>query len=292
MKPHFYKVAHDLQCSFSANLRVQPNFGKLWHYHPELELHYVIKGKGVRFIGDNVSNFDENEMILLGENLPHTWRCKEEFYQSDPEIKTEAIVIQFLPEFIGKEFLSIPEALPFRQLFENARKGLYIKGQTKEHVLHLMKEAVSSSGMDRIIALLAIINELSQSNELVSIASSNTFYQSNAAESFRLNKIYTYTLANYKNALPLEEIANVANLSATSFCRYFKRVTNKSYHDFLMEIRISNACRLLIEDKLSIHAICFECGFGNLANFYRYFGRIKQTTPDKYRRTYLDRKNI
>lgn len=287
MKPHFHKVDNDLQCSFKAKHKIQPNFGKLWHYHPELELHYVLRGKGVRFIGDNISNFDENELILLGENLPHSWRCEEEFYTTQENPNSEAIVIQFLPEFIGKEFLQIPESLNLRKLLEKARKGLYVEGKTKNKILPLMQKAIHTAGMDRILTLLSILNELANSTEMSTIASANNFYKSNEAESVRLNKIYSYTLDNYKNSLPLEKIASVANLSVTSFCRYFKMMTNKSFHDFLMEIRISNSCRLLIEDKLSIEAICFECGFGNVSNYYRHFSKFKGMTPALYKKQYL-----
>lgn len=289
MKPHFHKVDNDLQSSFNAKHRIQPNFGKRWHYHPELELHYVIRGKGVRFIGDNISNFDSDELILVGENLPHTWRCEDEFYSTQDNPHSEAIVIQFLPDFIGSEFLQIPESAAIRQLFERAKKGLSIDNETKHGVLPLMKKLVQTEGMEKILLLLGILHILANSMGLSSIASGNNFYKSNEAESVRLNKIYSYTLENYRNSLPLIKIANVANLSVTSFCRYFKMMTNKSFHDFLMEIRISNACRLLIEDKLSIEAVCYECGFGNVSNFYRHFSRIKGLTPAGYKKQYFER---
>ena len=106
MKPHFHKIPPTLQSSFSIRHDIKPDFGNVWHFHPELELHYVIKGEGVRFIGDNISNFTEGEMILLGENLPHTWRCKDEYFQSNPDMNVEAMVIQFLPVCLGKYHLN------------------------------------------------------------------------------------------------------------------------------------------------------------------------------------------
>jgi hypothetical protein len=102
MKPYFHKVPVISLSSFSIRQDIQPNFGRIWHYHPELELHYVIKGKGMRFIGDRISNFSAGEIILLGENLPHTWRCSEEYFQNDPDFEVEAIVIQFLPDCLGE----------------------------------------------------------------------------------------------------------------------------------------------------------------------------------------------
>lgn len=249
----------------------------------------MIKGQGMRFIGDSITNFEETELVLLGENLPHTWRCKEEI-GNEKEDSTAAIVVQFLPDFLGKQFISIPEALPIRLLFEKAKKGLAISGKTKEIVHGMMMKVIGENGMDRILTLLSILNTLAQSPDLSYIATSANFYKSNEAESVRLNRIYSYTMANFKEPLALEDMAKIANLSVTSFCRYFKTMTNKSFNEFLTEIRISHACRLLIEDNLSINAICYECGFGNVSNFYRYFGRIKKITPADYKKQYLEKK--
>src|SRR3954454_2165183 len=118
MKPHFHKVPQQLESSFS--IRRDFSFGSLWRYHPELELHYVIRGEGVRFIGDNISNFSSGEIVLLGSNLPHTWRCKEEYFENNPSHDVEAIVIHFLPDCLGRDFLSLPEAYMIPKLLEKA----------------------------------------------------------------------------------------------------------------------------------------------------------------------------
>ena len=135
MKPHFHKITTPLQNSFSIRHDRQPNFGRVWHFHPELELHYTIKGEGVRFIGDNVSNFSEGELILVGENLPHTWRCHDRYYQQDESLYVEAIVLQFLPDCLGKELFNLPETYLVPKLFEKAKKGMNIKGIAKEKAL-------------------------------------------------------------------------------------------------------------------------------------------------------------
>jgi AraC-like DNA-binding protein len=114
-----------------------------------------------------------------------------------------------------------------------------------------------------------------------------TFLSSNEAEIVRLKKIYSYTLANYKNEISLEDIASISNLSVTSFCRYFKLMTKKTYYDFLTEIRISHAYRMLIENKLPTEVICYECGFNNVSNFYRHFKKVTKMTPLAYKRKYL-----
>lgn len=287
MKLHFHKVPSNTGQSFSIRHDIKPNFGTIWHYHPELELHYVIRGEGVRFIGDNVSNFTSGEVLLLGENLPHTWRCNHEYFQGNTNLQIEAIVMQFRPDCLGNEFLNLSETYTIRKLYEKAKKGLIIKGQTAQQLKEMMRSALLASPLQRLIVLLSILELLTESDEMEMITAANTFYQSNEMETVRLNNVCSYTLANYAKDISLEDIAAIANLSTTSFCRYFKLMTHKTYNDFLTEIRVSHACRALVENRLSIEVICFDSGFNNLSNFYRHFKNVKGITPLEYKKQYL-----
>lgn len=287
MKPHFHKVPIKLENSFSIRYDIRKNFGTIWHYHPELELHYIIKGEGLQFIGDNVSNFKAGDMILIGENLPHTWRCKEEYFQETSILKTEAFVLHFLPGCLGKDFLNLPEAYLIPRLYEKAKKGLYIKGKAKERLSYLLTKALKATSLDRLILIISILKELAETEEIEYVSSAYAYNQPNELEMARLDKIYSYTLENYKNEIRLHEIASIANMSVTSFCRYFKLVTKKTFYEFLHEIRISHVCRALVEDKLTTEIICFECGFNNVSNFYRHFKKVTKMTPLEYKRKYL-----
>ena len=289
MKPLFHKVPTSLQNSFGIRHDIEPNFGKIWHYHPELELHYVVRGEGVRFIGDNISNFSSGEMILLGENLPHTWRCHEEYYQQQSGLEVEAIVIQFLPDCLGKDFIHLPESFLIPKLFDKAKKGMIINGTAREKLIKLLESAPKANQIDKLLLLVNILKVLAETEEFTEITSAHAFYQSNETDSLRLNKICSFTLTHYKREITLEEIAAISNLSITSFCRYFRLMTNKTYYDFLIEIRISHACRLLVEDKFPTDVICFECGFNNVSNFYRHFKKVTGTTPMDYKRKYLSK---
>ncbi len=292
MKPLFHKVPVKLESSFSIRHDIKPNFGTIWHYHPEIELHYVIQGEGVRFIGDNISNFSKGEIVLLGENLPHTWRCKEEYYQPDSDLNVEAIVIHFLPDCLGDYLLKLPEAYLIPKLYEKAKRGMVMNGSVKEKLIELMYAATTATDLDKIILLLKILKTLAETDEYTPIVSSQSaFYQSNDMDTQRLNKVCAYTLTNYKKDITLEEISSISNLSVTSFCRYFKLLTNKTYYDFLIEIRISHACRALVENKVPTEVICFDCGFNNVSNFYRHFKKVTGVTPLEYKRKYLHRVN-
>ena len=153
-----------------------------------------------------------------------------------------------------------------------------------------MREALSATNLDKIIVLLKILKTLAETDEYKTIVSGqSTFYQSNETDTIRLNKVCNYTLTNYKKDITLEEISSISNLSVTSFCRYFKLMTKKTYYDFLIEIRISHACRALVEDKLPTEVICFDCGFNNVSNFYRHFKKVTGITPLEYKRKYLNK---
>ncbi|MEO6893419.1 MAG: AraC family transcriptional regulator [Ginsengibacter sp.] len=285
MKPHFHKVPSQLASSFSV--RRDRAFGSLWHYHPELELHYLIKGKGVRFIGDNISNFSDGEILLLGHNLPHKWHCREEVLPEDSQCGVEAIVLHFSYNFMGNDMLSLPEARLLPLLFEKAKRGMVIINEGRDKLIPLIEAASKAENLDRLIALLSILQVLSETKDYYQITRQQSFYQSDKYETERLNIVCSYTMANYSQHITLEKIAAISNLTATSFCRYFKLMTNKTYYDFLTEIRINHACYFLIEDKMSIDQIADKCGFYNISNFYRQFKKVIGMTPLTYKRDYL-----
>lgn len=290
MKPHFHKVPAQMESSFSIRHDVMPNFGTTWHYHPELELHYTIKGEGVRLVGDNISNFSEGELILLGQNLPHTWHCKEEYFQNDPDKNVEAIVLQFLPNCLGNDFLQLPEVRHLSQLYEKAKRGMVIQHETRTQLTSLIRRASDSDNVDRIILLLTILKVLAETSDYKPITTANAFYRNDESEAERLNVICAYTLSNYKKTISLDEIAEISNLTTTSFCRYFKIMTKKTYYDFLTQIRISHACRHILENHFSIPQISEECGFRNIASFYRQFKKVTGITPFTYKRKYQQAK--
>lgn len=288
MKPHFHKVPSNSDHSFSVRHDIKLNFGTIWHFHPELELHYIVKGQGTQYIGDSVSSFTDGDLILLGENLPHTWRCSEEYFEGESEAEVEAYVLQFLPTCFGKDFLGLPETQGLLSLYEKAKKGMIIQGETKKKLSKMLSQTVQSSNLERVINLMQILQILASSSEYKTISPGYAnSHLANISEMERLEKIYSHVLANYKEDISLENIASLANLSVSSFCRYFKTMTNKTFFEFLIEIRISNVCRSLIEDKLPIEVICYESGFNNVSNFYRHFNKVTGMTPLAYKKQYL-----
>lgn len=286
MKPQLLKVPTDPLLSFSVRHDKVPHFFAKWHYHTELELLQIKKGSGTQFIGDNISRFYEGDIFLIGSNLPHYWRCDECYFENNPDVTAEAIVTHFLPNFWGPQFLELPENKHINDLFLKATKGIKISGNTNYRVEGILQKLLTAKTAERIILLMQALHLISISKDIECLATSGFQNTCNEMETERINDIYNYTIDNFDKKISLEEIAAVAHISPNSFCRYFKTQTKKTYSQFLMEIKIGNACKLLIENKKSISSICYESGFNNFSNFNRYFKNITGKSPLQYKKNF------
>lgn len=287
MKPQFHKVPLFTQNSYFVKHDVKSHQGSSWHYHPEMELVYIIRGEGVRYIGENISNFQSGEIVLLGENIPHLWKYDEQFLKNN-DMQAESLAIFFRPDCLGNDLLNLQEAYLLPKLFEKAKSGLLVKGGARAEIEALMKKAADAANLERIIIFLSILKILAETSETEPISiNRDSMLQPDKYDKTRLNEICNYTFNNFNKEITLEEISSIGHLSITSFCRYFKSMTKKTYYNFLNEVRVSQACKLLIEDKFPTNIICYECGFNNVSNFYRHFKKVTGVTPFEYKRKYL-----
>lgn len=286
MKPHLLKINLKEGSSFNIRHDVVPHFYNKWHYHPEIELVYIMEGSGQQFIGDNIHIFKKGDMILLGSNLPHLWRTDKMYMQADPKLRVRALVLHFLPGCLGEDFFRLKENAEILKLLERARYAVRIKNQTRDEVAKLMHELLHATGTQRIILLLQILSTIASSEETKSICKLGIQLDYTPAESERINNIYQYVLENYSRPITLKEIAGVAHLGPHSFCRFFKLRTQKTFSRFLIEVRIGNACKLLAETNKTVAEICYECGFNSFSNFNRQFKMLIGKTPLEHRMIY------
>ncbi len=274
MKPTFEQLTENITHSFLYRCFDLPAFDAPFHYHPELELTFIQEGRGKRFVGTKINDFEAGDMVFLGENVPHTWHNTE---------GGRSIVIQFKKDFVGSQFWQLPEMHVIQQLFEKAQAGILIKGKTKEIIGEKMQmKQIDSFG--KLINLLEILKLIATSDEVLLI--DPQFLQQNLSptDNVRFEKIYTFLIENYKNDIELETIAAVAHLTPTSFCRYFKKITRKTLLEVVIELRIKHACQMLTDTEKSISDICFESGFGNLSHFNKEFKKEIGLNPLKYRK--------
>jgi AraC-like DNA-binding protein len=285
MKPILRKVDSGNN-SFSIREDIYPFLYNHWHFHPEIELTYIRKSTGLRLVGDSMAPFEDGDLVLLGSNLPHMWRSDSIYFQNIPALTIEAIAIHFREDFWGNSFMQLPELRQIKEMLDIAKRGLKILGETREKVIAAMEQNLHATGSTRIEFLLGILDTISRSGDYTLLSSPGFNKTYDLTTTDKINIIYTYTFNNFKKNISIKDAAEAANLSPNSFCRYFKTRTLKTYWQFLLEIRIGYACKLLIENKESISQICYECGFNNLSNFNRQFKALLKITPLQYAKTY------
>lgn len=288
MNPHLLKFHLKPDHSFNIRYDVVPHFYNSWHYHPEIELVYIIKGSGKQFIGDSVHLFKPGDMLLLGAGLPHLWSSDKKFLRKNSKFKMEAIVMHFMPRCFGDHFFLLPENKALVKLLERSRQAVRIKDNTKLIVADLMKRVLLAKHTERIILLLQILNAIANSKQTKTVCTGGLIFQSNPAESERLNNVFQYTLENFSKQITLQQVAKIAHLSQQSFCRYFRSRIGKTFSRFLIEIRIGNACKLLADTHTGISIICYQCGYNSLSNFNRQFKAITGKTPQAHRKYYQE----
>ncbi|KAA9040547.1 AraC family transcriptional regulator [Ginsengibacter hankyongi] len=288
MKPQLLKVSAEPACSFSVRQDRVPYVNNRWHYHPEIELIYFKEGRGTQFIGDSISLFNSGDVILVGANLPHYWSFDETYFNSPIE-EPNVFVTHFCDYFWGKDFLTIPENLPIKNILETAKRGIQIMRPTRQFIGNLLEKMLISDGCNKIILILEALVNIAHSGNYKILSSIGFQYNVHQTGNDRINSIYEFSLANYKRKILMEEAAAIACMSPNSFCRYFKSKTRKTYSNFLIEIRVGIACKLLIGNNLSIKQICFESGFNNFASFHKYFKMITGKTPLNYQREFISK---
>jgi len=288
MKSQLLKVFTRPAQSFSVRQDLVPNINNRWHYHPEIELIHFRKGTGTQFIGDSIKRFQTGDVILVGSQLPHFWRFDDAYFAQDVTNQTDVRVAHFNENFWGDHFLNLPENIMIKAVLEKAKRGIKINGRSKKTVSLLLEKMLHSEGSERILILLQVLIEIANNFKHITPLSSIGFRQDLEDEdNDRINDVYDYTLSNFKRKIPLEEISAIAGVSPNSFCRYFKSRTGKTYSQFLIEIKVGNACKLLIENKLMIKQLCYESGFNNFTSFHKYFKIITGKSPLEYQKDFL-----
>ncbi len=286
MRPQLLKIPIGLAQSFSIRQDEVPYFYNRWHYHPELELVYIVKGSGTQFIGNSIRRFNSGDVLLVGSNLPHYWRCDNEYFQGNSELLAKAIVIHFRANFWGDTFLALPENQPIVELLQRAQQGIRFAGSSKKDVIPLLQMLTDDSVKNRLIPLLQALDTLAHCTDYEVLSTNYRSPQFDDEDTDRINRIYAYSLTNFQQKITIEKAAEIANISPNSFCRYFKSRTRKTYSQFLLELRVGHACKLLREQKLSIAQVCFESGFHTFSNFNKYFKYIMGCSPIQYQKAY------
>lgn len=279
IKPAFEKIVPEFGESFLVRQHNEVVENKLpfWHFHPELELVYVNKGKGKRHIGSHLSYFNNSQLILIGASLPHSG-FTDRFTTNGKET-----IIQFKQDFLGEHFFNIPEMQKVKSMFQKAKKGILFNVDTKTLVGPKIENLTNSVGIDRVLKFIEILKELSLAPNYTLLNVDGFAFEVEPQDNNKIDIIFNHVRKNFTKQITLDEISEKVSMTVPAFCRYFKKVTNKTFTQFVNEFRIVHATKLLAENPTSITDICFESGFNNFSHFNKLFKKFTGKSPLKYR---------
>jgi AraC-like DNA-binding protein/quercetin dioxygenase-like cupin family protein len=288
MKPFFQKLVAAPSQSVILFDEERPHFSVPWHFHPEIEILYVVKSSGTNYVGDGIHRFSEGEISIIGENVPHWWKSDREYSAGEDNSGMKALIIQFNKDIFGPNFINLPEMNAIKDLLDRSQRGIQFLDNSRKLIATQIVKIFQQSGIyliTELIVLLDLMAKADKYNYRSSIGYSKTI---NTYDFYRFNKIYEHVIMNLTKPIRLEEVANKVNLSPTAFCRYFKKHTGKTFLNFLNEIRIGHACKMMVEEKMTISGASLESGFNNLSHFNEQFKRVMKLTPTEYIAAYKE----
>ena len=265
----------------TRKLRLASNTTRI-HSHRNFELNFISSGSGKRIIGNSISGYMHGDLVLLGPHIPHCWDNLE----TEPDTVAECIVTHFNENIISSDFFNIPELEQVVDLLKNASNGIWFKGKKVEKVGQTLKKMVNLKGLERYIELLKVFHLLLQIDDREILALPSSLTNSFDTDHDQINKIYEYVFNNIQTGIKLKEASALVFKEPGSFCRYFKKKTSQTFMDYVKNVRIGLAAKLLAETDKQITQICYECGYNNLANFNHYFRVIMKKTPSEYRKEF------
>jgi AraC-like DNA-binding protein len=277
LKPNFEKVG-SASSSVAAFERNDPEFPFYWHYHPEFELTLIISSRGQRLVGDGVADYGPGDLVLLGPNVPHSWR-------SGP-VKTHraenhrAVVVQFRPDFLGEHFFELEEMAPVAHLLRRASNGLaFGHSETGRRVARSIAKLHLQPPAKQLATLLSALVELAEDKDSQVLSTFKVKPICRVADQHRIDQICLFLNENFTEEIGFAKLAKLFHMDQASLCRFFKRATGRTMTAYLNELRVGAAAQLLINTSDSILDIGFRVGFGNYSNFNRQFKRIKGFGP-------------
>lgn len=284
MKAIELHLPQDIDKSFVVFQETGDFFPAPWHYHAHCEFVLIKKSSGKRMVGDHIGYFETEDLVFLGSFLPHVWVNDPIYLQRKAPEKADALVIHFMEDFLGRDFMNIPEINNFRKIVRLAERGIAIKGTSRKKINALIKKMPGMNGLQRLSTLISIFDIMSSNLEYELLASPNFIQNFNYNSSDRFKEITCYILQNFNRDISLAEIASVGNMGVTTFCNYFREQFRVTFIEYLTSVRIGHVCKLLLERDCNILQVAYECGFKNLSHFNRQFKKLKGMTPSEYRK--------
>jgi AraC-like DNA-binding protein len=259
-----------------------------WHHHPEYELVLVLKGKGRRMVGNNVDRFREHDLIFTGPFLPHQWLPDSDCPGHPDNFQESAFVIQFLDDFLGEKFFDVPENISLKKFLAGSSRGCKFYGESKKKIISIFLKMMDASETGLLYGLLSIFEVFATTSEFHYLSSADSVESFALKENESMQKALQYIMQNFQQDIQIKDLLEVTNMSYATFYNYFRRNYKVPFKEYLLDIRVDYACKLLKDEALNISEIAYTCGFENLSNFNRQFRRLRSMTPSQYQRQLLE----
>ena len=282
MKPMYEKVLPTENSSWRYWLYALDEIPFNWHYHPEYEICLTLNSYGQRYIGDDIAEYGDLDLVLLGPDLPHTWHSKGLVSAG----KHLTYVAQ-LPRAWIDAVAQMPELKSLADLLIRSRRGVQFSCLTAVQCRARFEAMLDATPMQRLLWLLEILQLMLGDSAAHTIASDGYVpvnFSDSATE--KIDRVIAYIHQHYTNDLCAEQMANLAHMSTNHFHRFFKRRTEQTFTEYVNQLRIGKACSLLLTTDFPISAVSYNCGFNNISNFNRRFLQLKQCTPREFKRSY------
>lgn len=280
-------INEQLQISESNPIRARhydyDRFTYPWHFHSQYEIICVEEGCGRSFVGDCIEQFSGGDVILFGPNLPHYMRSDDAYHCGNPLLRVRGTIIQFEENFMQYSFDHYPQFHQIRLLLKEAKRGVVFHLPEGSPVCRQVAAFPELSGFGQITGLLDLLQALALYDRKKMLASPCYYEKFPTMGNKRIDKVISFINSNYTRSLKLNEIAEMANMNSSAFCRFFKEVTEKTFLQYVMDMRIGYACKLLTMGDMDISQIAVECGFDSISHFNRMFKQLTKLTPTQYR---------
>ncbi|MDV7185950.1 AraC family transcriptional regulator [Lutibacter sp. TH_r2] len=282
LKAQFEKVSPAKNSSLHAFIYEDETFGAPWHFHPEFELTYIVKGEGIRYVGNNVEKFEAGDFVLLGSNLPHCWKDSA---QNKGTVKS--IVFQWDNNLLGKDWINKSEFQGIKELLQKGSLGIKFSNKVSKNTFEKLTNLLTQEPFKKLIGFINLLDSLSSVNDSKNLTSINFTPNLNIKTNNRIDKVYNFVEQNYAKKIKLKDVSNLVSMGEEAFCRFFKKSLNKSFFTFVNEYRINLACKMLIETNKQVSQIAYDCGYESLPFFYRQFQKFMNCSPLVFKKNYL-----
>jgi AraC-like DNA-binding protein len=283
VKAGYEHLSTDGKSSVRFFIREEPRFEFYWHYHPEIELTCILKGEGTRLVADHTGDYTENDLVLIGPNVPHSWQSRGGTGKS--AVNHRAVVAQFSAQALSENLLGLPEMETVNQLLGESGGGIRFTGLSAIRGREKMMELAGGSPLDKLLGLFDLLDYLARTGEWIRLGSEGYRPGLNRRTEQRLDRVLYYMHTAWHNEIRLGDLAHIAAMNESAFSRFFQAHTGKPPITYLNEVRVRQACQMLVRTSDPVSLIARHCGFNNQAHFNRIFRRYNHCTPGQYRKT-------